>query len=109
MPGSASSISREIATLRKSLKAMDRSLRSLVPRLRMAGRQAPEAVQARVPRKLRLSPERQAQLKIQGKYMATMRQLKPKQKVEVRNLLRKKGMRAAVARAQRLMKNETAA
>ncbi len=63
----------------------------------------------RVPRKLNLSPKRRAQLKIQGKYMATIRQLGPRQKAEVRGVLQRRGMPAAVTRALALMKKEKAA
>ena len=110
MPNPTSSISHEIATLRRSVKAMDGSLRRLEPMLRRAMQLAWKSKQEGVGRrKLNLSPKRLAQLKIQGKYMAYIRQLRPKQKVEVRSLLQKKGMPAAIARAQRLMSRIKAA
>ncbi len=103
------SVSREIVALRRSLKAADRSLLRLGPMLReiaIAGR-LPSAAPVR--RKLNLSPQRRAQLKVQGKYMATIRQLRPKQKAEVRGVLQRKGMPAAIARAERLMNQARAA
>jgi len=48
-----------------------------------------------------LSPKRRTQLKLQGKYMGYLRGLKPKQKAEVRRLRERKGMRAAIGRANR--------
>jgi len=53
-------------------------------------------------RKLRLSPKRRAQLKLQGQYMAYLRALKPKQKAEVKRLREMKGMQAALVRVRRL-------
>jgi len=102
MPNSTSSVSREIATLRRSLKAVDRSLRRLAPKLRTAGNERANGKAGRPGRKLRLSPKRRAQLKLQGLYIGYVRQLGPKQKVEVKKLLEKKGMGAAIARAKGL-------
>lgn len=102
-------ISREIASLRQTLKTMDRSLQRFGPILQKAMSRTGSAVPAKARRKLNLSAKRLTQLKLQGKYMATMRQLKPKQKAEVRSLLQKKGMPAAIARAQRLMSRIKAA
>jgi len=104
-----SSVSRDIATLRRSLKAMDRSLRRLGPKLRAAGNGRLNGRAARPVRKLKLSPERRAQLKLQGLYIGYIRQLRPRHKAEVRSILAKKGMRAAVARARQLVRPEGAA
>ncbi len=109
MPNANSSISREIATLRRSLKAMDRFLQRLGPNLRVAMSGTRGAGPALAKRKLNLSPKRLAQLKVQGKYMATIRQLGPKHKAEVRGVLQRSGMPAALARAQRLMSRIEAA
>ncbi len=103
MPNVSSSLSREIATLRRTLRAMDRSLQRLGPSLRGSMNRSGGVGPAQAKRKLNLSPKRRAQLKVQGRYMATLRQLKPKQKAEVREVLQKKGMPAAIARGQRLM------
>jgi hypothetical protein len=100
MPNAAtSSVSREIVILRRSLQAMDRSLRRLAPKLRAAGNGRGNG-KARPARKLHLSPKRRAQLKLQGQYIGYMRNLKPKQKVEVKRLRERKGMRAAIGKAK---------
>ena len=109
MPNTATSISREIAALRRSLKAMLRSLQPLVPNLRAAISKSGSVGPAQVRRKLNLSPKRRAQLKVQAKYMVCIRQLGPKEKAEVREVLQKKGMPAAIARAQRLVSRIKAA
>jgi len=103
MPNPGTSVTREIATLRRSLRAVDRSLRRLAPKLRAAGNGLANGKAARSARELKLSPKRRAQLKLQGQYIGYMRQLKPKQKAEVKRLRERKGMRAAVTRARLLM------
>ena len=76
MPNSMSSVSREIATLRRTLKAMDRSLHGLAPQLRAAGNGRANGKAERPVRKLRLSPKRRAQLKLQGQYMGHLKGLR---------------------------------
>jgi len=108
MPNPATSVSREIATLRRSLKAVDRSLRRLAPKLRAAGNGRANGQEGRPARKLKLSPKRRAQLKLQGQYLGYVRQLRPKQKAEVVRLREKSGMRTAIARARRLSQGRRA-
>ncbi len=102
-------VSLEIAILRRTLKAMDRSLRRLAPNLRAALNKTANARPARAKRKLNLSAKRLAQLKVQGRYMVSIRQLRPKHKAEVRAVLQKKGMQAAITRAERIIRTEKAA
>jgi hypothetical protein len=53
-------------------------------------------------RKIRLSAPRRAALKLQGRYMGYIRNLKPKEKARVRALRATKGIRPAIALAKRL-------
>lgn len=55
-------------------------------------------------RKVRLSAGRLTALQLQGRYMALVRTLKPRQKVQVRALRATKGVGAAIALAARLAK-----
>jgi hypothetical protein len=103
MPNPATSVSREIVMLRRSLKAMDRSLRRLGPKLRRAVNHRNGARPGPRTWKLKLSPKRRAQLKLQGQYIGYMRNLKPKQKAEVMRLKETKGMEAATRKAKALM------
>lgn len=96
------SVSREIAALRRSLRAVDRSLGRLAPKLRAAGNGHANGKAERPSRKLELSPKRRAQLKLQGQYIGYVRQLNQRNRTAVRSVLEKKGMRAAVARAKQL-------
>ena len=102
MPNPAHSVSREIATLRRSLKAMDRSLRRLGQKLHRAVARTNGSKPGPRTWKLKLSPKRRAQLKLQGKYIGYIRQLKPKQKAEVKRVLEKRGMDQAIRRARQL-------
>jgi hypothetical protein len=108
MPNSTSSVSREIATLRRTLKAMDRSLRRLAPKLQAVGNGRENGKAGRPSRTLKLSPKRRAQLKLQGQYIGYVRQFSLKYRAMVRSFLAKKDMRAAVARAKQLMLKKVA-
>ena len=95
-------LSSELQTLRQTLKTFDRSLRRLAPLLSSAasmngrpkenGRSRP-----------RLSTKARASMVLQGRYMGYMRQLKPRQKAQVRRVKEVKGMRAAIAWARQLV------
>jgi hypothetical protein len=50
----------------------------------------------------RLSPKARASLVLQGRYMGFMRQLKPRQKAQLRKVKEAKGVRAAIAKARHL-------
>ncbi len=54
-------------------------------------------------RPLKLTPKRRAQLKLQGKYMGYVRQLKPAQKARVRAVKEKRGFEAAIKLAGRIV------
>lgn len=90
-----------MATLRRSLRAVDRSLRRLAPKLRAAENGRADG-RVRPARKLRLSPKRHAQLKLQGQYIGYLRNLKPRQKGEVRRIRERKGMEMAARKAKEL-------
>jgi hypothetical protein len=92
-------VSSELLTLRHTLKAFDRSLRRLTPLL------SAEAVLNGAPNKNarpRLTAKARASLVLQGRYMGYMRQLKPRQKAQVRKIRVAKGVKAAIQRARNL-------
>jgi len=104
MPNSINSVSREIATLRRSMKAVDRSLRRLVPKLRAAGNGRANGKVDRPTRKLKLSSKRRAQLKLQGQYMGYLRALRPKHKAEVKRIRERSGVEVAIRKAKALVR-----
>ena len=99
--GTTTHMTREIRAMRRSVSNLDRSIRRLAPMLKaMAVTNGSEGVTSR--RRPRLSVKQRAALKIQGRYMGFMRQLRPKQKAEVRRIREKMGVIAAVRRAESL-------
>jgi hypothetical protein len=49
------------------------------------------------------TPARLKALRLHGRYLGYMRQLKPKAKAQVRALRARKGVRAAIARARKMV------
>jgi hypothetical protein len=96
------SVGRDIRAIRASLLSIAQAVQRLAPLL-----QAP-AVSLGAPsrrgRRLRLSPQRRAALKLQGQYMGHLRSLKPRQKARVKALRAAKGVKPAIAFARRLAK-----
>lgn len=97
MPRTASPLLRyHFLAGRRSLSALDLSLARMT-----AIRDGVGSGRRRRPTR-KLSHRARAALKLQGRYMGYMRELKPKQKAEVLAAKEKKGIEAAIKRAQRL-------
>jgi hypothetical protein len=96
------SIGKELAAVRHSLHALDRSLARLVELLLARYEGGEPGPRARPRPKLKLSPARLKGLKLHGKYIGYPRHLKPRAKAEVRSLRAKKGVKAAIKRAKKL-------
>lgn len=96
------SITLEIQTIRRSLASVVRSLGRLGGALDTAARMPRGQEPPR--RKLRLSPQRMAALKLQGQYIGHMRMLPARQQARVKALRLKKGVRAAIRYAQSVSK-----
>ena len=93
---------RKIRVLRQQLSAFDKSLRRLAS---MVGQLNGRIERRRKPRggtRRTLSRKARASLVLQGRYMGYMRQLKPRQKAQVRKTKEAKGVRAAISQAKRL-------
>ena len=92
-------IAKEISTLRRSLTEVDRSLRRFAAILsQLDGGKIGTRTQRR------LTSKAQTSLRLQGRYMGYMRQLKPKQKAQVRRIKEAKGVRAAIQRAKAIVR-----
>jgi hypothetical protein len=98
-----SSVGRDIRAIRTSLASIARAVQRLAPLLQAATARGP-ANPSRRGRRLKLSAERRAALKLQGQYMGHLRSLKPRQKARVKALRAAKGVRPAIAFARRLAK-----
>jgi hypothetical protein len=94
-------VAKEIYRLRRSLRTLDISLRRLTPLL-----SAPETLnrtpEENGPQRNRRSAKARASLVLQGRYMGYMRQLKPRQKAQVRKIRETKGVTGAIVRAKEL-------
>ncbi len=95
-------IAKEIRTIRRSIPALDRSLRRLAFMLGQLDGRVERRRKTRVVSRNPLSPKARASLKLQGRYMGYMRQLKPREKAQVRRIKETKGVRAAIQRARKL-------
>lgn len=96
------SIGRELASARRSLRALEKSLARLAAQVRDIRRDNAATPSGKPRRKLKLMPARLKALRLHGRYLGYMRQLKSRAKAEVRALRAKKGVRAAIARARKL-------
>ena len=94
-------IAKEIRTLRRSIPALDRSLRRLAFMLGQLDGRVERRRKPRVGSRRPLSTKARASLKLQGRYMGYMRQLKPMQKAQVRKIRVRKGIQVAILRARR--------
>ena len=95
-------INKEILALRRSLSAVDRSLRRFGAMLGQLDGQIERRKEPRARSRKPLSAKARASLKLQGRYMGYMRQLKPRQKAQIRKIKEAKGVRAAIVMARKL-------
>ena len=100
--GKKVTIGRELASARRSLRALEQSLARLAAQVRDINRSNVARPAGKPRRKLKLMPARLKALRLHGRYLGYMRQLKSRAKAEVRALRAKKGLRAAIARARKL-------
>jgi hypothetical protein len=102
------SLGREMLEIRRAFTALATAFERLGPAL--AERQAEAVAGGKVStngttptrRRMNLSPKHRAALKLQGKYMGTMRGLKPGQRAVVKRVRVEKGIQAAIREALRL-------
>ena len=97
-------VRNEIRTLRHSLKEVDRSLRRLAPML-SAAVSMNDAPKANGRSRRHFSVKARASMVLQGRYMGFMRQLRPRQKAQVRKIRATKGVTAAIQRAREMTRS----
>ncbi len=90
-------LARELSRVRISLRALDNALQRLTPALKADVMNRSNGIVKR-----RVSAKTRAARILQGRYMGYMRQLKPRQKAQVRKIRESKGVRAAIARARKM-------
>ena len=94
-------ISRELRTIRKSFRQLARSFTLITPVLVKQSSPQP-STNGTGPRKRRITASHRAALKLQGRYMGTLRGLKPRQRARIKKVRAAKGFRAAIAAARRM-------
>ena len=106
MPRRATVLTREIKSIRSSFNRLARSFGRIAPLLVAAPEEGSSASssEGKAPRRRpRLSADQRRALKLQGKYMGTMRGLKPSKRALIKKIRAKKGIRAAITAAQRMV------
>ena len=97
------SVAREILTIRRSFAQLAAAFARIGPVLTEREVEVREARKAMRPKRvLNLSAKRRANLEVQGKYMGTMRGLKPAQRDIVKKIRVEEGIAAAIREAQKL-------
>ncbi len=100
------SVARQIRIVRTAFIQLARSFGRLGQALQGAAASANNRpVPSRekpVRRRPRLSPAQRRALVLQGRYMGTLRGLKPRQQAQVKKIRAAKGIRAAIAAARRM-------
>jgi hypothetical protein len=95
-------IGSELASARRSLRALEQSLARLAAQVRDIKRNNSATPKGKPRRKVKLMPARLKALRLHGRYIGYMRHLRSRAKAEVRALRAKKGVRAAIVRARKL-------
>jgi len=102
MPKSNALVQKEIQSIRSSFRQLARSFSRLGPALAAQLETVPASKGNSTRRKPRLSPRQRAALKLQGKYMGTMRGLPASKRARVKKVRAEKGIKAAIAYAKKL-------
>jgi len=93
-------LSRELRAIRTEFKRLARSFEKIAPVL-WNGRLSLSTKSNSTPRQRpRLTAKQRAALKLQGRYMGTMRGLKPTDRARVKRIRAAKGIRAAISFAR---------
>jgi len=94
-------ISRELRIIRRSFRQLASAFTRITPVLT---KRAPVSSNGTGParRKRRITASHRAALKLQGRYMGTLRGLKPRQRSRIKKVRAAKGVRAAIAAARRM-------
>jgi len=102
MPRSQMVLARELRTIRSSFSRLARSFERIAPLMVNPPRFADAGVAKPSRRKPRLTAQRRAALKLQGKYMGMMRGMRPSGRARIKKIRAEKGIEAAIAAAEKL-------
>ena len=105
MPPRRTTLKKSLHAIERAFADIERQFAALSRRVGLAERGAVRRASRSKGRKLRITPKRRAQLKLQGAYMGLMRQLKPAQKLRVKAVKEKRGFEAAITVAKTIAKS----
>ena len=101
MASRPASLTRAIRRVHRDFRHLAASFGRLGPILASQLNEAP-GLGATARKRPRLTAAHRAALKLQGRYMGTLRGLKPRQRSRVKRVRAAKGIRAAIAEARRM-------
>jgi len=103
MPKSTAALNRELQSIRKSFRQLATAFSRLGPALAAQAERSPtSSTNGGGRKKPTLSTKQRAALKLQGKYMGTMRGLPASKRAKVKKVRAEKGIRAAIQAAERM-------
>jgi hypothetical protein len=103
MPGPSTALAKEFRSIRTTFRQLATSFSRIAPILTAVPDVSTVAVGEKRPlKKPRISRAYRATLRLQGKYMGTMRGLKPRQRAQVKRIRAETGIRSAIAAAERM-------
>ena len=104
MPRTSTALARELRVIRASFRLLASAFSRMAPLLgeHMDAVATASPSGKRPRRKPRLTAQQRAAQKLQGKYMGTMRGLKPADGAKVKRVQAEKGIRAAIRTAERM-------
>lgn len=104
MPRHSTILAREIRSIRHSFNRLASSFGRLGPMLTKSAAEARKEIEETksMRRRPRLTDAQRRALKLQGKYMGTMRGLKPADRAKIKRIRVERGIRAAIQAAQRM-------
>ncbi|HEY3174145.1 MAG TPA: hypothetical protein VGK94_00120 [Candidatus Polarisedimenticolia bacterium] len=106
MPRQSTILAREIRSIRTSFTKLARAFGRIAPMLAAAPAVAAQALAAsgkKPRRKPRLTANQRKALKLQGKYMGTMRGLSSARRARIKKIRVEKGIHAAIVAARKMM------
>ena len=95
-----------LTSARRALRALEKALTRLAAQARTSAQNGSAPAKGNR-RPMKLSPARLKALRLHGRYLGYVRQLKPRQRAQVKAVREKKGVKAAIKRAQKLAATST--
>ena len=93
-------VKTQLRHIRQSLRTIEKAIAKLAPVLEANDRTDRNGASPR--RKMRITPERRAQMRLQGAYIGSLKQLGARDRARMRKVRAEKGVKRAIAEARKL-------